>query len=575
MLNIKLSLPDIQDPVRVSLQRGEALLVGREPSAARLNESLKEALLGLTLRLLPVSSRGVSSNHVLLVQRDDELRIFDLRSRNGTWLRLASEQPVVLPLAGAVTLELANLARGTHISSGPREAEWTAREEFGGAVTGAINEWLQHFARYAEAILLPRTPLDDSDSMALADGSVLRLQFQAALTLDLSWRHVQERIRAYVSEQNLRYEQALGHDEDLILASPLLRQAHRELADTAAYGIRVMILGPTGSGKERLARCYHLHSRQHRGPYVAVNCAMKEGMLHTQLFGARHGVAAETSSDVIGLIESAQDGTLFLDEVGDMDREVQKSLLRFLDTRGEYQLPGEGQSLPVNVQIICATSLPLDDPEFRRGRFRDDLWYRLGVKVVRIPPLCERHEDTLAFLRLQTLRGSQIRVYDALSSAALRCVLRDALPGNFRDLENFVDRLPQSALAGSIDAATCTAALQEGRKPQARRSTNEDAPPAAPAAHGADWEKLCELALQAFRQDQGAAPKNWGQINALVEKYLKPLFVAHLCDLAGSAEIPKATNFSELARRLLLADGSTVKAHLLRYIDRYTRKAPP
>lgn len=335
-----------------------------------------------------------------------------------------------------------------------------------------------------------------------------------------------------------------------------------------------MILGPTGAGKERLARCYHRHSSQHRGPYVSVNCALlKEGLLYAQLFGARRGSFTGASSDVAGVIESANDGTLFLDEVGDMDREVQKALLRFLDTRGEYQRLGDTVVRHASVQIVCATNLPLDDPDHRNGRFRDDLWYRLGVKVIRIPPLCERPQDVLAFLRARTLRGGQIRVFDALSKEAVHHVLGDPLPGNFRDLENFVDRLPPNALRESIDAEVCAAALTEGRRPKDKRSQSSTRMAPIASSSSADWSAMFDLAMAAFQEDHGETPKNWGQLHHFIEKYIKPVFVSHSCELALATELSKSINYSELARKLLIADGSTVKAHLLRYIDRFRIKS--
>lgn len=576
MMTVKIRIPDGLEPMRVTLGDSGALLVGRDPKEERLSSEAREAVQGAVVQRIPVASERVSSNHVLLVRHNGQVKLWDLGSRNGTWLRLVPEQQVQLAAGPEVALELANVNKGPRLAGGPKEAEWTTNQEYAAAVLRAVNEWLRHSGLNAKASVAGRgsgSGSEEEESTPLADGSRLKLQPMQGMTVDTPWRVVQDKVNAYASEQNLRYEQFQGHEEDFVLASGVMRQAHRELADAAAYGVRVMLLGSTGAGKERLAKCYHQHSRQHRGPYVSVNCALlKEGLLYAQLFGAKKGSFTGATGDVTGVIESAHEGTLFLDEVGDMDPEVQKALLRFLDTRGEYQRLGESQVRHANVQIVCATNLALDDAEYRRGRFRDDLWYRLGVKVVRIPSLKERPEDVLSFLRMRTLRGGQIRVYEALSEEAVRHVVNDPLPGNFRDLENFVDRLPPVAGAGTIDAQTCAGALQEGRKPSSGARSSGSA---GGGSRRADWEAICAVALEGFRQDQGEAPKNWGQVQMFVEKYMKPIFVAHACDLAGVSDLSKTTNYSELARRLLIADGSTVKSHLLRYIDRFTKKPSP
>jgi DNA-binding NtrC family response regulator len=563
-------------PLLIPIPAGSAVLVGRDPRPERLNRELTETLQGVPIEPVSVSSDRVSSNHLLIWNGPSEAKLYDLGSKNGSWIRLSHKAPVSFTLADEVSVELATLGKGLRISQGLKEAEWSSSEDFAPAIVRAVNDWLRQIGLNARATVQSRPPFDESeDSSALADGSRLSLTPVLGTTLDMSWRQVRDRVNAYVAEQNMRYDQLQGHDEDFVLASPLMRLAHRELSDAAAYGVRVMLLGPTGAGKERMARCYHRHSRQHRGPYVSVNCALlKEGLLYAQLFGAKRGSFTGANNDVVGVIESANDGTLFLDEVGDMDREVQKALLRFLDTRGEYQRLGDSVVRHASVQIVCATNLPLDDPDYRHARFRDDLWYRLGVKVVRIPPLCERPQDVLAFLRARTLRGGQVRVFEALSKEAVQHVLCDPLPGNFRDLENFVDRLPPNAARGTIDVEVCAAALTEGRRPKDKRSQSSLRIASVAGGSSTDWPEMFELAIAAFKDDHGETPKNWGQLHHFIEKYVKPVFVAHSCDLASAAELSKSTNYSELARRLLIADGSTVKSHLSRYLERFRVKTP-
>lgn len=573
-LSVTLSIPDQTAPLLVDVPPGQAMLVGRFPNRAKLSPELQKTLQDVEVVSVTISADRVSSNHLLIWNASDETRVFDLHSKNGTWVKLGADLPVRFSASENLSIELATMGKGSRLQHDLREAEWSGAEDFAQAVGRAVNEWLRQIGLYAQATVQTRPPLQESeDTILLADGSRLSLSPILGMTLDISWRQVRDRVNAYVAEQNVRFEQLQGHDDDFVLASPLMRIAHRELSDAAAYGVRAMILGPTGAGKERMARCYHRHSRAHRGPYVSVNCALlKEGLLYAQLFGAKRGSFTGANNDVVGMIEQANDGTLFLDEIGDMDREVQKALLRFLDTRGEYQRLGDSVVRHASVQIVCATNLPLDDPDYRQTRFRDDLWYRLGVKVIRIPPLCERPQDILAFLRARTLRGGQIRVFEALSKEAVQHVLSDPLPGNFRDLENFVDRLPPNAVRGSIDATLCAAALTEGRRPRDRRTQSSIR--IIPLAQGssADWLSMYEKAIGAFQEDHGDTPRNWGQLHHFIEKYVKPVFVAHSCELATATELSKSTNYSELARRLLIADGSTVKSHLLRYLERFQKK---
>ncbi len=412
----------------------------------------------------------------------------------------------------------------------------------------------------------------------MADGSRLHVKPPLAATFEVPWLAVIDRVRDYVNEENIRFEQLAGHEEDFILASPLMREVHCQIVDAAAYGMRLMLLGPTGAGKERLARCFHNHSRQHKGPYATVNCALlKENLLYAQLFGAKKGSYTGAVQDIVGVVEAAHEGTLFLDEVGEMEIDVQKALLRFLDSRGEYQRLGDTRVRRANVQIVCATNVALDSQSERQGKFRDDLWYRLAVKVVMVPPLCQRKEDILAFLKSRFLRGGHIRAIEAFTPSALKMVLGDPWPGNFRDLENFVERLPPNALPQTLDEVACEAALREGRGPAPARAGRSSGmlraisiPAAAPTS--TTWNDISGIADVAFEEDYGAAPKNWGQLQIYMEKYLKPIFIASFSGLTEINEIGKNINYSDLARKLNIADGTTVKMHLSRYIERFRRR---
>ena len=574
MVTLRIRLPERDDGLGVELPEGTAVLLGREPSRERLNMAYLGMLRGVTLRAVQIASPRVSANHLLAWNHGGVVRVCDLSSRNGSWMRLAPSALAELPGQIDVTLELAATTSSPRPVTYPKDADWDTERDYADAVVRAVRDWFKQLGLSAQVkVSTTEKAEEDADSLALADGSILLVSPPRDATFEMPWHIVIERLGVYTHEQNLRFDLLQGHDEDFVLASQPMRTAHRELADAAAYGMRVMLLGPTGAGKERLARCYHKHSRQHRGPYATVNCALlRENLLYAQLFGARKGSFTGAVNDVVGLVEAAHEGTLFLDEVGDMDLEVQKALLRFLDSRGEYHRLGDSQPRRVNVQVVCATNVALDNPMMRQGRFRDDLWYRLAVKVVRIPPLRERKEDILAFLRTHTLRGGQIRALDALSRGALERVMSDPWPGNFRDLENFVERLPPIPFPGSITEQICESALREGRGAEPQQSRSQRHSSSDVMNPGGDWTEIATTAFSAFEADNGSPPRNWGQLQTYMEKYLKPVFVANSCGLTDISELNKSINYSELARRLNIADGTTVKMHLGRFLERFRKK---
>lgn len=579
MADLFLRLPDCEEPVIFELMPRSVLLLGRDPSVRRLDALLKARLGDLPIKEVRLLSQRVSANHLLVYHDGHQVLAWDLQSRNGTWVRLASGHTLTLPAEVDLAFELAGGTTSVLRLVGPKDAQWSADEEYPGAVLRGITNWLASTGMSARIQLSNSSKVDPgSESLLLADGTQLLISHPRGSTVEVSWVAVVDRIRTYVNEQNVRYEQLQGHGDDFILVSPPMRAAHRELVDAAAYGMRLMLLGPTGAGKDRLARCYHKHSRQHRGPYTTVNCALlREDLLYAQLFGAKKGSFTGANTDLVGVVEAANDGTLFLDEVGDMDLEVQKALLRFLDSRGEYYRLGDTQPRHTNVQIVCATNAPLDNDILRHGKFRDDLWYRLAVKVVRVPPLAERHEDIVAYLKTRTLRGGQIKAYEALSTAALRLVLSDPWPGNFRDLENFVERLPAHSSPGSLSEDVCRSALSQGRSPStpALRPAVLQTSIVQPVQSTASWNEIVSSSFAAFEEDNGAAPKSWGQLQNFVEKYLKPVFVAQSSELRELNELSRNVNCSEIARRLDIGDGTTVKLHLLRYVERFRKRAAP
>lgn len=582
---------DLPEPLSYEVTPGTSLLIGRMPDGNRLRlENRGQAWATESRRIHPVKveSMRVSANHLLVTALlDGSLELLELHSRNGTSVRLLPGMPVYIE--GDVTVDLAPRGSGISSMGEPRPADWTDETDFGKEVVAAINDWLLPQTVDLRAELGPSGTLDiDGASFQLADDHALHIVSTSGGTYDPQIGVVMDRIRVYIHEQNMRLEQFQRRVDGMIVSSPVMRDVLRRVAEAAEQGRRTVLLGPTGAGKEWLARCYHRYSPRSKGPFAALNCALLErDLLYAQLFGARRGSFTGAVNDVQGMVEASHEGTLFLDELGEMSLEVQKALLRFLDTRGEYQRLGDPKPRRADVQLVCASNSRLDDAEFRMKHFRDDLWYRLSSAVIRVPPLKERPEDVLAFLQLKTIRGSTLRVADALAPAALRSVLSDPLPGNFRDLENFVDRLPAVQRVGEIDVAHVEAALSEGRGqpsisapewPQLVRDSGKykrpRLPDKQPENRTVDWEKMASAAIAAFVADHGDSTASWGELHTFVEKYLKPVFVATATDLGSIDDMNKSINYSALARKLNIADGSTVKMHLSRYVERFRQRKP-
>jgi hydrogenase-4 transcriptional activator len=219
----------------------------------------------------------------------------------------------------------------------------------------------------------------------------------------------------------------------------------------AATDLPILIHGETGTGKEVFARMIHEHSRVKRGPFVAYNCsAMPRDLVESQLFGHRRGAFTGATDSFPGLVRAAEHGTLFLDEIGDLDAAIQPKLLRFLEG-SEIHPIGEMRSQRVPVRIVAATNANLDDL-VKEGRFRRDLFYRLGVAPIALPPLRERKDEIPALAALflnrysRECRRSDIRLGDDLIAALL---LYD-WPGNIRQLANEIRRLVAMADDGDV-----------------------------------------------------------------------------------------------------------------------------
>ncbi|MBI2570353.1 MAG: sigma 54-interacting transcriptional regulator [Candidatus Schekmanbacteria bacterium] len=227
----------------------------------------------------------------------------------------------------------------------------------------------------------------------------------------------------------------------IVARSPAMRRVI-ELADRAApTEATVLVTGESGTGKERLARYIHAHSRRAAGPFVAIDCgALPEGLLESELFGHAKGAFTGAESARAGLFEAAEQGTIFLDEIGETTPAVQVRLLRAIQERAVRPV-GTNRDVPVDVRIIAATHRDLHALVLA-GAFRQDLYFRLRVVPLEIPALRDRPEDLLPLARALVARTCTENHCGpcALSSDVLDAFHRYAWPGNIRELENAIER---------------------------------------------------------------------------------------------------------------------------------------
>jgi Nif-specific regulatory protein len=223
--------------------------------------------------------------------------------------------------------------------------------------------------------------------------------------------------------------------------SPAMKAVYRLVRLVAPSPASVLLVGETGTGKEVIARAIHALSPRSDGPYVRVNCgALSESLLESELFGHIKGAFTGALDNKTGRFEAAHGGTIFLDEISSMSFKLQVKLLRVLQER-EFERVGESRTINVDVRVIAATNQYLED-EIVAGRFREDLYYRLNVVPIHLPPLRERREDIVPLARFFLEKYSDENRRDApdLSVEVIKVLLAHDWPGNVRELENCIER---------------------------------------------------------------------------------------------------------------------------------------
>ena len=267
---------------------------------------------------------------------------------------------------------------------------------------------------------------------------------------DLAWFHLdfpvkQRRLSAVLDQaqkiRNGHPTQPGAHRFRPSGTSRAMRDVHRLIEQVSPFDTNVLILGESGTGKEMVARHVHELSERAGHPFVPVNCgAIPADLLESELFGHEKGAFTGALSTRLGRFEFAEGGTLFLDEIGDMSLQMQVKLLRVLQERS-FERVGSNRTIKCNVRIIAATHRDLDTA-IGDGRFREDLFYRLNVFPIQMPPLRERLEDLPVLIEHLVQRQSQMAGrHVRLDKEAMNCLARNPWPGNVRELSNLLERL--------------------------------------------------------------------------------------------------------------------------------------
>jgi DNA-binding NtrC family response regulator len=306
----------------------------------------------------------------------------------------------------------------------------------------------------AAVILLTGHGSIDSAVEAMKAGAVDYLQKPCSLA-EVELRISQAAERRRLERENVQLKAALLHEsayQGIVGKSGPMRDVVGLIGKVKDSPSPVLVEGESGTGKELVARALHFDSVRKEMPFVAVNCAtLQENLLESELFGHKAGAYTGATQDKRGLLEVADRGTLFVDEIGETHPNVQAKLLRVLET-GEFRAVGDVRERKVSVRLVAATNKRLRE-EVAAGRFREDLYYRLNVVSIRLPPLRERKDDIPPLARHFLHRKGR-----TIGDAALATLLAHDWPGNVRELFNSLERAVLFSPSGRIDSISIPAA---------------------------------------------------------------------------------------------------------------------
>ncbi len=285
-------------------------------------------------------------------------------------------------------------------------------------------------------------------------------------------------VRRAVEKQSLLLENRTLREQlesirptDIIGQSPAIVDTLKIIRQAGPSSATVLLTGESGTGKELLSRAIHRASPRVNHPFIAVNCAaLPEGILESEMFGYEPGAFTGAARKRQGRFEAAHQGTLFLDEVGEMAPSLQVKLLRVLQ-EGEFERLGSNESIKVDVRLVAATNQNLQEL-VKKGRFREDLFYRLNVIHIVVPPLRERAGDVslLANFFLRRYAKKNDKPMSGITARAMDVLNHHAWPGNVRELENVIERAVVLSLDSTIDVDDLPGTMQAGAAPDQERS---------------------------------------------------------------------------------------------------------
>ncbi|MDO9462442.1 MAG: sigma-54 dependent transcriptional regulator [Deltaproteobacteria bacterium] len=293
--------------------------------------------------------------------------------------------------------------------------------------------------------------------------------------------------------------------------SPAMLKVYELIKKVAQTRSNVLIYGESGTGKELVARAVHVESPRSKENFVAINCGgIPEALIESELFGHKKGAFTGAVSDQKGLFAEADGGTIFLDEIAELSPALQVKLLRVLQER-VFRPVGETEDIAVDIRIISATNKDLEQ-EVAAGNFREDLFYRLNVIQIRVPPLRERKEDIPLLARhfLKKYADEMQKQVDKISPAALKILMQYDFPGNVRELENIIERNVALASSSAIQAEDLSFIDMNNGK-----GAKTDTPAVTIPSDGFDLEKYIartekDILLKALEISRGAKQKAAG-----------------------------------------------------------------